>query len=89
MESYRDFSFAIPDSDIVLITVPTPVTSAKTPDLSYVISAAKSVIREVDREKNTIIVLESTVYPGVTRKELGKISEEFNLVPGGYFLAFS
>ena len=85
-----DFSFAIPDSDIVLITVPTPVTSAKTPDLSYVISAAKSVIREVDREKNTIIVLESTVYPGVTRKELGKISEEFNLVPGeDVFLAYS
>ena len=86
----NDFSIAIPDSDIVLITVPTPVSSDKKPDLSYVISASKSVLREINRDKNTIVVLESTVYPGVTRTELGRLCRELNLTPGeDIFLAYS
>jgi len=74
-----DFSSVIPDSDIVLITVPTPVNSNNTPDLSFVVSASRSVLDSINREKNTIVVLESTVYPGVTREELGKICEQLDI----------
>ncbi len=52
--------------DILLITVPTPVTNDLKPDLSYVRDAGKSVFKSIPKGKRTIVVLESTVYPGVT-----------------------
>ncbi len=52
--------------DIILITVPTPVTDDLKPDLSYVRDAGISVFKSIPEGKRTIIVLESTVYPGVT-----------------------
>jgi UDP-N-acetyl-D-galactosamine dehydrogenase len=76
-----DFASSIPESNIVLITVPTPVNPNKTPDLSFVVSASKSVLSNINREKKTIVVLESTVYPGVTRKELGKICNDLQINP--------
>ena len=69
-------------ADIVLITVPTPVNENKTPNLDYVISAAGSVLDNIDKNKKTIIILESTVYPGVTRRELTKLCNERNLIVG-------
>lgn len=48
----------------IIIAVPTPVNSDKTPDLTLVTSASKVVGRYL--KKNTIVVYESTVYPGVT-----------------------
>ena len=77
-----DFSSVIPHSDIVLITVPTPVNADKTPDLSYVRSASRSVMEAIDPERGTIVVLESTVYPGVTRKELGRICSDLGIEIG-------
>lgn len=47
-----------------IIAVPTPIKDDKTPDLSPVINASKTVGRNLS--KNSIIVYESTVYPGVT-----------------------
>ncbi len=85
-----DYSGSIAESDIVLITVPTPVKNDKKPDLSFVVSAATSVLRNIDRSKKTIIVLESTVYPGVTRKELGRICKELHITPSrDVILAYS
>lgn len=81
-EVSTDFSSVIPHSDIVLITVPTPVNADKTPDLSYVRSASRSVMEEIDPERGTIVVLESTVYPGVTRKELGLICSDLDIEIG-------
>ena len=52
--------------DILLITVPTPVTNDLKPDLSYVRDAGISVFKSIPKGKRTIVVLESTVYPGVT-----------------------
>jgi UDPglucose 6-dehydrogenase/UDP-N-acetyl-D-galactosamine dehydrogenase len=51
-------------ADFVLICVPTPVTRSKDPDLTPVKSATASIGRNL--KKNAIVVLESTVYPGVT-----------------------
>ena len=59
----------IKEADFVLICVPTPVTKSKEPDLSYVRSAAEIVGKHF--KKGAIVVLESTVYPGVT-EEVGK-----------------
>ncbi len=77
-----DFSTAIPNSDVILITVPTPVNEDNSPDLSYVKSASKSVLSNLDRNKNSIIVLESTVYPGVTREILGGICDDLGIIQG-------
>ena len=74
-----DFQEAIPASDVILITVPTPVNPDNSPNLSYVESAAKSVLKNVDRTKRTAVVLESTVYPGVTRRILGSECERLGL----------
>jgi UDP-N-acetyl-D-galactosamine dehydrogenase len=53
-------------ADFVIIAVPTPVTKSKEPDLSYVTSAAKTVGKNLKR--GSVVVLESTVYPGVTEE---------------------
>ena len=85
-----DFGEAIPKSDIVLITVPTPVTESNEPDLSFVISASRSILQSVNTNSRTIVTLESTVYPGVTRKELGAICDELGLTQNEeVFLAYS
>ncbi len=85
-----DFSDPISKSDIVLITVPTPVDVSNNPDLSYVISASKSVIGSIDPNSRTIVALESTVFPGVTRRELGRICEDLGVKVGEQvFLAYS
>ena len=76
------FEDAIPFSDVVLITVPTPVNPDNSPDLSYVKSASKSVFDNINREKKTAVVLESTVYPGVTRRILGGLCENLNIREG-------
>ncbi len=82
-EVFTDFGLAISKSDIVLITVPTPVNNDKTPDLSYVKSASRSVLESIDTRKRTIVVLESTVYPGVTRNVFGKICSDLDIKIGG------
>jgi nucleotide sugar dehydrogenase len=57
---------AVPHCDVVLVTVPTPVTHDLKPDLTYVRNAGKAVFGAVKKGSRTIVVLESTVYPGVT-----------------------
>ena len=63
----------INQADFVLICVPTPVTKSKEPDLSYVKSAAEIVGKNL--KKGAIVVLESTVYPGVTEEVVAPILE--------------
>jgi len=63
----------IKEADFVIIAVPTPVTKAKDPDLEPVISASKVVGQNL--KKGAIVVLESTVYPGVTEEIMKPILE--------------
>lgn len=60
--------------DFVIICVPTPTNRDTSPDLRCVESAAGAVGRNLS--ENTIVVLESTVYPGVTEELLGPIIEK-------------
>ena len=63
----------IKHADFVIIAVPTPVTKSKEPDLSYVKSAAETVGKNL--KKGATVVLESTVYPGVTEEIVAPILE--------------
>lgn len=60
-------------ADVIIIAVPTPVARSKEPDLSPVVSASEGVGRYL--KKGAIVVLESTVYPGVTEELVGPILE--------------
>ena len=64
----------ISKADFVIIAVPTPIKKSKEPDLSYVVSASKLVGKNL--KKDSIVVLESTVYPGVTEEIVGPILEK-------------
>ncbi len=54
------------DCNIYIVTVPTPITDDKNPDLKSIISATKLVAKNL--KKNDIIIYESTVYPGTTEE---------------------
>lgn len=60
---------AMRGADVFIITAPTPVTEHNLPDLSSVRAACRSVGRVI--AKGAIVVLESTVYPGVTEEICG------------------
>ncbi len=59
------------DVDIIIICLPTPLKSKNNPDLSYLNNCFKSLSKINIEDK--IIILESTVYPGVTRKFANQI----------------
>jgi len=74
----------IKEADFVIIAVPTPVTKAKDPDLEPVISATEIVGKNL--KKGAIVVLESTVYPGVSEEIMAPILErESGMVCGRDF----
>jgi len=62
------------DCNFIIITVPTPLKEDKTPDLSYVRDAAKTVGELL--KKGQFVILESTTYPGTTEEILIPILEE-------------
>ena len=73
----------ISKANFIIIAVPTPVTKSKEPDLSFVRSAAKIVSGNM--KKGSTVVLESTVYPGVTEEIVKPILEESGLKCGKDF----
>jgi len=62
------------DYDVFIITVPTPVTQTKEPDLNPLISASSLVGKYI--KNGSIVIYESTVYPGVTEEVCGPILEK-------------
>ncbi|MDX2184143.1 MAG: nucleotide sugar dehydrogenase [Gemmatimonadaceae bacterium] len=76
------------ECDAISIAVPTPLAKTRDPDLSYVLSAAKAIGRQL--KPGALVVLESTTYPGTTRELLLPELEARRLVPGqDVFVAFS
>ncbi|PWN55423.1 nucleotide sugar dehydrogenase [Abyssibacter profundi] len=77
------------DADFVIITVPTPVTDARQPDLGPLKSAASSVGQHL--KKGAVVVLESTVYPGLTDEVLAPLIEQASGLKRGedFKLAYS
>lgn len=83
-----DFSF-IKDVDFVAICVPTPLDEHQQPDISYVESSSREIAKYL--KKDTMVVLESTTYPGTTEELIKPILEQGSgLVCGrDFYLGFS
>src|SRR5467141_2159329 len=76
------------EPDVISISVPTPLSKTKDPDVSYVLAATESVKRVL--RKGQLVVLESTTYPGTTRELMLPALESTGLKVGeDFFLAFS
>lgn len=76
------------EADAILICVPTPLTKAKLPDLSYVMSAVGRLVEHL--QPGQLVVLESTTYPGTTVEVVRPMLERSGLIAGKDFhLAFS
>jgi UDP-N-acetyl-D-glucosamine dehydrogenase len=74
--------------DAVLVCVPTPLTPNREPDLGPLVNATRVLADVLQRDQ--LIVLESTTYPGTTRERVAPILEESGLVAGrDFFLAYS
>ncbi|MHC1605394.1 MAG: nucleotide sugar dehydrogenase [Candidatus Methanofastidiosia archaeon] len=76
-------------ADFVIITVPTPITKSKDPDISHVVDATHTVGKHIKR--GTVVVYESTVYPGLTEDIcLPILEKESGLRLGrGFYLGYS
>lgn len=61
-------------ADIFIIAVPTPVDVSKRPDLSFLQNASRGIGKLL--KKNSIVIYESTVYPGCTEEECVPILEK-------------
>ena len=76
------------EADAVLICVPTPLTESREPDLGYIISSTRAIAAHLRRGQ--LIVLESTTWPGTTRKVVLPILESSGLRAGiDFHVAFS
>src|SRR5262249_28302447 len=82
-----DFS-ELATADAILICVPTPLNATREADLDAVIATTKSIAAYLRPE--TLVVLESTTYPGTTSEIVLPILESTGLKTGTDFhLAFS
>jgi UDP-N-acetyl-D-glucosamine dehydrogenase len=70
LKAISDYS-AIKGADVILICVPTPLTSDHQPDLTYLESAANSISNNFS--SGSLLILESTVAPGTTRDFLAPL----------------
>jgi UDP-N-acetyl-D-glucosamine dehydrogenase len=70
LKANSDYS-AIKGAEVILICVPTPLTSEHKPDLTYLESAAKSISNNLSN--GSLLILESTVAPGTTRDFLAPL----------------
>jgi UDP-N-acetyl-D-glucosamine dehydrogenase len=78
----------LPQSDVLLMCVPTPLTDSRDPDLQYIESTAQQIATEL--RPGQLIVLESTTYPGTTREVVLPILAQSGLKVGqDFFLAYS
>ena len=77
------------NSDFFILTVPTPITKNKKPDLSIIKKAAFTVAKVM--KKGVTIILESTVYPGITEDFLVPIIEKQSKLEHkkDFFVAYS
>jgi len=88
LSATTDFSF-VKDVDFIAICVPTPLDSHQQPDISYVKASTEEIAKYLKKE--TMVVLESTTYPGTTEELIKPILEEGSGLKCGedFYLGFS
>ncbi len=76
------------EPDVIIVCVPTPLTEAREPDLTYIVNSTQAIAERL--RPGQLIVLESTTYPGTTRQVVLPLLAAGGLEPGrDFFLAFS
>ena len=75
--------------EAVIICVPTPLTRHREPDISYILKTGASIAPHL--KPGTLVVLESTTYPGTTEEDLRPVLEQGSGLKAGhdFHLAFS
>jgi UDP-N-acetyl-D-glucosamine dehydrogenase len=87
LRATSDFS-RLKEMDVILISVPTPLSKTKAPDLSYIVSAVEAI--RLRLREGQLIILESTTYPGTTMEVVLPALEAAGLKAGSDFhLCFS
>ena len=87
IEAESDFA-RVPELDVIVIAVPTPLTRNLTPDLHYVENVTRAIAKQI--RPGQLVSLESTTYPGTTEELMLPILESSGLrVEESFFLAHS
>ena len=69
------------ECDAISICVPTPLRKTKDPDTSYIISVVDELVKYMT--KDTLVILESTTYPGTTEELIqSRLEEELDFTVG-------
>src|SRR5580765_1116042 len=79
----------IKEVEAIIICVPTPLNKNREPDISFILETGRSIAPHL--QKNTLVVLESTTYPGTTDEDLLQVLEAGSGLKAGkdFHLAFS
>src|SRR5262245_8058060 len=87
LRATTDFS-AVLELDTINICVPTPLRKTKDPDMSFIVSSCQEISRRF--HAGTLVILESTTYPGTTDELVLPLLTKSGLEPGkDFFLCFS
>lgn len=87
LKATKDYA-AMHDADVIMIAVPTPLDKYQQPDSSYVRASVAELVKYVS--KDTLVILESTTYPGTTEEILVPAFQQQGFVIGeDIFIAFS
>lgn len=88
LSATTDFSF-VKDVDFIAICVPTPLDKHQQPDIRYVKNSTIEIAKHMT--KGTMVVLESTTYPGTTEELIKPLLEEGSGLKCGedFYLGFS
>lgn len=83
-----DFS-RVKEVESVIICVPTPLNKNREPDISYIVETGRAIAPHL--QKGTLVVLESTTFPGTTDENLREVLEHGSSMKAGidFHLAFS
>lgn len=86
---YTDDTQELKNADFIIVAVPTPINKHNQPDLSPLLKASETVGSVL--KEGTIVVYESTVYPGATEEECVPMLEKHsNLIAGkDFFVGYS
>jgi UDP-N-acetyl-D-glucosamine dehydrogenase len=88
LSASTDFS-KIGEAEAVIICVPTPLSKNREPDISFILDTGRAIAAHL--VKGTLVVLESTTYPGTTDTDLRGVIEDGSGMKAGvdFHLAFS
>lgn len=79
---------ALANSEVIVVCVPTPLSSDNRPDLKHISVALIEIVKYM--KQDALIILESTVAPGTTRNFIGTyIASNLQITSDNLFLAFS